>query len=293
MTLLAALATGAAAYLAVGYLIGSAPPLAFHRAGRGRANRGQRWLTQAGVSLTPQQFWLASAAVGMATFVLVTLATDTPAVALVPAAGAALAPRAYFAQHRARRLREVAEAWPDGLREINAAVTAGMSLPQALTALATSGPLALQRAFARFPLLARVLGVTPALEVIKAELADPTSDRVIEVLILAHERGGPIVGDLLRDLAEATANDVKTMEEIATAGLEHRLNARAVFVLPWLVLAGLTATPGHFRAFYQSPTGFAVVVLAAALSLAGVAITTRLSRQPTEERVLAEPAGPR
>lgn len=291
MTLLAALSTGVAAYLAVGYVLGSAPARRLRRPRGGEASRGQLWLTQAGVRLTPRQFWLASSAVGAVAFVLLSLATATPAVALVPSVGAALAPRAYFARQRARRLREVTEAWPDGLREIKAAVTAGMSLPQALSALAHSGPPALQRAFGRFPPLVRVLGVTPALELIKAELADPTSDRVLEVLILAHERGGPVVGDLLSDLAEATTDDLKIAEEIATAGLEHKLNARAVFVLPWLVLASLTAAPGHFRVFYQSPTGFLVVVVGAVLSLLGVAMTSRLGRGPAEERVLTEAAG--
>ncbi len=38
----------------------------------------------------------------------------------------------------------------------------------------------------------------PALELVKEELADPTSDRVIEVLLLAHERGGPIVRHIWR-----------------------------------------------------------------------------------------------
>lgn len=291
MMLLAALLTGVAVYLVLGYLSGSTPARRVRRARGAQAGRGQLWLTQAGVRLTPRQFWLASTAVGAAAFVVLALATATPAVALVPGVGAALAPRAYFARQRARRLREVTEAWPDGLREIKAAVTAGMSLPQALTVLADSGPAALQRAFARFPLLVRMLGVTPALEVIKAELADPTSDRVLEVLILAQERGGPVVGELLDDLAQATGDDLKVSEEIVTAGLEHKLNARAVFVLPWLVLAALTASPGHFRVFYQSPAGFVVVAVAAVLSLLGVGVTARLGRSPTEERVLTEGVG--
>src|SRR5680860_1096925 len=77
---------------------------------------------------------------------------------------------------------------------------------------------------------------------LRGELGDPTSDRVIEVLIVAHERGGRIVLELLRDLAEGTTEDLRTEEEIATASLEQRINARAVFVLPWVVLVALTAS---------------------------------------------------
>lgn len=293
MRLLAALASGVAAYFAVGLATGCAPAL--RRASRLDRHRGggQEWLTQAGVALTAAQFWIGSGVLALAAFVLLTAVTATPAVAAAPAGAVGLLPRAYFARRRSRRLREVTEAWPDGLRDLVTAVSAGMSLSQGLAHLADAGPPALQRAFARFPLLARMLGVVPALEVIKAELADPTSDRVLEVLILAHERGGRIVGDVLRDLAEATAEDIRTSEEIATAALEQRLNARSVFVLPWLVLATLTARPGHFRDFYQSGGGLLVVGVAATLSLVGMWALTRLDRDPVEERVLADAGAPR
>ena len=136
-----------------------------------------------------------------------------------------------------------------------ASVAAGRSLTHALTTLAETGPPALRDAFARFPLLARMLGTVPALEVVKAELADPTSDRVIEVLILAHERGGPIVRQILEDLVVATTKDLKVLDEIESEGLEMKINARAVLVMPWLVLVALTLRDGPFRAFYRSPAG--------------------------------------
>ena len=90
----------------------------------------------------------------------------------------------------------VQAAWPDGLRDLIASIAAGRSLAQALNALAASGPAPLRGRVRRgFPISARMLGTVPALEVVKEELADPTSDRVIEVLILAQQRGGQIVRD--------------------------------------------------------------------------------------------------
>ena len=138
-------------------------------------------------------------------------------------------------------------------------MTAGRSLTQALTSLAATGPPPLRDAFARFPELARMLGTVAALEIVKEELADPTSDRVIEVLILAQERGGRIVREILDDLVVATTKDLKVLDELETEGLEMRINARAVIVLPWFVLVALTARPGAFRAFYQSTGGLLVV----------------------------------
>ena len=284
--LVAAVLTGAAVYLLAGFLSGHPPRL--RRTGwREPATIGaqQLWLTQAGVRLKPVQFWVGSTGVGAAVFVLVALATRTAAVAVVPAVTAAAIPRLYFTRVRARRLRDVQAAWPDGLRQIVASIAAGMSLPQSLAGLAVSGPLPLRDAFTRFGSLAHMVGAVAALEVVKSELADPTSDRVLEVLILAQQRGGRILPDVLKDLAEATTKDIRTLEEIATDALESKINARAVFVLPWIVLAMLTAQPGHFRDFYQSPGGLAVIGLAAAASLAGMWLVGRLSRDLAEPRV--------
>ena len=286
MKLATALASGAFVYLAAGFATGYVPRLRFRRQPSRQVSKGQLWLTQAGLALTPAQFWAGSALLGLAAFAVLASVTSTVAVTLVPAVCVALIPRWVFARRRVQRLKAVKEAWPDALRELSAAVATGMSLPQALHTLAAAGPAPMRDAFARFGVRSRVMGVVPALETIRDELADPSSDRVIEVLILAHERGGRLVLDVLQDLAETTVHDVRTAETIETEGLEQKLNARAVFALPWLVLLALTAQGGHFRTFYQSPGGVLVVAAAGAASLFGLWIVGRLTSEPIEERVV-------
>ena len=78
--------------------------------------------------------------------------------------------------------------------------------------------------------------MVPALANIRDQLAHPTSDRVIEVLIVAHERGGAVVTQILSDLASATTQDLRVGEEVQTLALEQRINARVVFIIPWIVL---------------------------------------------------------
>jgi tight adherence protein B len=206
-------------------------------------------------------------------------------VALVPAAAAATLPRAYFGRRRTARMRELQAAWPDGLRDVGASLAAGRSLTHALQALAESGPAPVRDAFARFPSLSRMVGPVAALEVVKAELADPTSDRVVEVLILAQERGGPIVARILEDLVLATTRDVKVLEEVESEGLEMKLNARAVLVMPWLVLVALTVRDGAFRDFYSSAAGLVVVLVGAVLCAVGAWWIGRLGRAHEERRV--------
>jgi tight adherence protein B len=290
MTLVAALCIGVCCALAAGFLTGTVPRFERRRRERAEVNARQLWLHQAGVGLSPVQFVAGSALAGLATVLVVTLLTGAPLVGLVPGLAVAALPRTYFARRREQRLREVQAAWPDGLRDLVASVAAGRSLTHALTSLAASGPEPLRDAFARFPVLARMLGTVAALEIVKEELSDPTSDRVIEVLVLAHERGGRIVREVLEDLVVATTKDLKVLEEIETEGLEMRINARAVLVMPWFVLVALTARPGAFRDFYQSTGGVLVVVAGAALSAVGYYWIRALSRRQAERRVFGSSA---
>ncbi len=249
--------------------------------------RRDQWLRQAGVDLTPLELWTLAGSAVFATFVLLALATRAPLVALPPAAAVGVLPFAYLGHRRAVRLRAWQAAWPDALRELTAAIVAGRSLSQAINALGQTGPDPLREVFADFPALARVFGTAAALEQVKERMADPTSDRVIEVLLVANERGGAIVRDILGDLVVATTKDLKVLEEIDTEGLEMRINARAVLVLPWFVLVALTLRAGPFRDFYRSTAGMLVIGAAGLLSAFGAWWLGRLGAQPMEPRVFA------
>lgn len=254
---------------------------------RHKGTARELWLAQAGLNVTPLQFALASAGVGLLALVVLLGVSGVWVVALPPSVVIALLPRFYFSRVRTRRLSEVRRAWPDGIRDVVGGVSSGMSVQRAVESLAGSGPAPLREAFSRFPMLARTMGVIPALESIKEDLADPTSDRVIEVLMIAHERGGVLIPEILRDLADTTSMDLAAAEEEQTEALEQRINARVVFMLPWVVLVALTFRPGPFRNFYSSPAGILVVAIGASLSLFGIALISRLSRPQEEPRVLA------
>ena len=274
MTLAASLATA----IAVGLLIWL----------MGRSRAPQRPKTRReipGLDVSGTRFWAVVLATSLVTFVIVLAVTGLVVVSAVPALVVATLPRTYLSRSRAKRIAAVQEAWPDGLRDILSSIRSGASLPTALEGLATFGPAPLRDAFQGFGVYARSLGVVPALEIIKEDLADPTSDRVIEVLILAYERGGVTVGEILGDLAEATTRDLWTMEQIRSEALEHKINSRVVFVLPWLVLIAMTARNGAFREFYSTPGGVMVVVAGGLLSLAGILIATRLGGSEDEPRV--------
>lgn len=275
MSLLASLAT-AIAMGSITYLVITRP----RHVSRLRTTR-----TVPGLDVTPVQFWATVTAAGVVTFFVVYGFTGLIAVSVVPALVVATLPRAYFSRSRSQRLIRVQESWPDGLRDLLSSVRSGASLPSAIENLAMFGPEPLREAFQGFDVYSRSLGVVPALEMVKDDLADPTADRVIEVLILAYERGGTVVPAILKDLADATTRDLWTVEQIRTEALEQKINSRVVFVLPWVVLVAMTARSGAFREFYSSPAGLVVVAIGGAMSLLGVVIASRLGSQPGEPRV--------
>jgi tight adherence protein B len=206
--------------------------------------------------------------------------------ALVPAVAIGMTPRMYYARSRAARLNSVQAAWPDGIRDLLAHVGSGATLPRALDALAADGPEPLRYAFRRFPLQVRMFGVVAALEMVKEELSDPTSDKVIEVLILAHEYGGELVQEVLRDLITAINEDLRTLDDIRVADFEQRIESWLVVIVPWAVLLYLATVPEQYRTFYASAQGRGVVVLAMLWTAAGVVLLRWIGRQQREPRVL-------
>ena len=250
------------------------------------SSRSRTWAGIDRLGVTATQFWGISIAVGVVTYLIVVGITRLPVIALMPALVAGALPRTYFGRQRARQLARIQEAWPDGIRDIISSVRSGASVASAVEDLGRFGPEPLREAFGSFPVYARSLGFEPALEMVRSDLSDPTSDRVIEVLIVAHQRGGSVVPEILGDLATATTKDLWALEQMRSEALEQKINSRVVFALPWLVLVAITAQSGAFRDFYSSRAGVFVACLGGVMSLVGILIATRLSRQPDEPRVL-------
>ncbi len=285
MRIIAALMTAVFAYLAVGYLTGNGPNLAARTRSKPHVSERQLWLIQADSDLTPRQLWAGSALAGIFGFVLLRLIVGTWWVALIPSLAVAFLPYSYFSRQRLQRLADVQKAWPDGLREILAHVNSGATLAAAIESLTERGPEALRVAFSRFPAQARMFGVVPALEIVKEELGDPSSDKVIEVLILAHQFGGGSLQQVLRDLIETMSADQLTAEQIRTAGFEQRLEGIVVGLAPWFILLFLATVPETYREFYRSREGRFIVIIAGVWAAFGWLMMRLVAKPPQEIRV--------
>lgn len=225
MRLLAALAWALTAYLVVGLLTGHTPEALRRR--RVPARRFQSWLYQAGTGVSPMQFLTVTGGGALLTFLVVWALAGAAPVAFVPAAAVAMIPKSWFARQRAQRQRDRLAAWPDTLRDLLAHLESSMPLHAALVELGHSGPEPLRPTWRRYGVLASALDHRAALEAIRNELADPVSDRVIEVVLVAHEQGSAVVLDLLRDLADSTTDDIRLVDSVDPRRLGRQEQGRA------------------------------------------------------------------
>lgn len=285
MRLLIAAAGGYTAYLIVGLFLNVAPD--FRRPSRTRrTGKLQAWLAQVGSPLTATQFVAASVATGIAAWIILAFVMGEWFAAFFPA----IAISGYLAwtyeRRRRERLKSIEEAWPDAIRHLLSYVRSGSTIPLAVSSLADQGPASLRPVFEGWSDRARLLGFVPALETVREQLADPTSDRVIEVLLIAHEWGGELVADVLSDLADEITEDLRTGRAIRAEGTTQRIESWVVGVAPWLLLVYLTATQGPYRTFYQGGSGRVVVLAAGIWWGIGLLVLRTLKKQQTEPRVL-------
>ncbi len=289
MRLLIALAGGFTAYLLAGLLAGVAPTFRRPRR-RPRQGRIQQWLIQVGSPLTPIQFLAASAGVGLAAWLALGLVMGEWFSSFFPAVACSGYVAWTYERRRRERLRDIAEAWPDAIRHLLSYVRSGSTIPLAVNALAAQGPLPLRSAFEGWEERARLLGFATALEILREQLADPTSDRVVEVLLIAHEWGGELVATVLSDLANEITEDLRTERAIRAEGTTQRIESWVVGVAPWLLLIYLTASQGAYRAFYQTGRGRLVVLAAGIWWAVGLLVLRAVKKQEAEPRVLGRAA---
>ena len=72
---------------------------------------------------------------------------------------------------------------------------------------------------------------------------------------------------------------------------EQKINAKAVFVLPFVLLVLMVITNEKVGDFYSSPLGIFVIAIGSGILSIGMFIVARLGRIPVETRVFAASYG--
>ena len=249
--------------------------------------RTEDLLAQAGIEgVTPVRLYAASAAVGLVVLVLVLGTSRVPVIALAFGSFGALLPLFLVRRRRAQRLVELREVWPEAVDNLASGVRAGLSLPEALSQLGVRGPEQLRAPFRHFGEDYRSTGrFAESLDRLKAALADPVGDRVVEALRMAREVGGTDLGRLLRTLSTFLREDARTRSELQTRQGWTVNAARLALCAPWVLLLLLSLQPETVRA-YNTTGGALVLLLGGGTSLVAYRVMLRIAKLPDERRVL-------
>lgn len=244
-------------------------------------------LAQAGIeAVTPAQLLTVSVA-GAALATMLTLAiSQSPTIALAFGCFASVGPMSIVRFRRRQRTAELRGLWPEAVDNLASGVRAGLALPEAVAQLAVRGPEPLRRPFQLFAQDYRATGrFSECLDRLKARLADPVGDRIVESLRLAREVGGNDLGRLLRTLSTFLRDDARTRAELETRQGWTINAARLAVAAPWLLLALLALRPEAVRA-YNTPTGAVILAVGGGVSVLAYRVMKRIGRLPTEQRVL-------
>ena len=250
--------------------------------------RSRSWLAAAGLDgVGPVQFGAASVIAGGLGGAVVLVVIGSIGVALVACLAGCFGPTVYY-RNRGRGLRAARwRGWPDAIELLAGAVRSGDTLPAAIGVVADRGPESLRPVFRDVVSDHRVSGdLVAALERMGARVADPTADRIVRTMVLAHRVGGRELGRVLRTLSAFLRDDVAARREIEARQSWTVVAARVSASAPWLVLVLVASRPQGARAF-DSPTGVAVLLGGALVTAVGYRMMMRLGRLPDEPRVLA------
>ena len=252
-----------------------------------RPSRTAELLARAGLEqATPTGLAVVCGMSAVVAFLAVQLLSGTPTVAAAFGVLAAYLPVALVAGRARRRQRELLDVWPEAVDNLASAVRAGLSLPEALSALGRRGPEPLRPHFQAFAADYQVTGrFGDSLDRLKERLADPVGDRVVEGLRVAREVGGGDLGRLLRNLSGYLREDARTRGELESRQAWTVNGARLAVAAPWLVLLFMSFQTEVIRR-YASPGGALVLAVGAGLCLVAYRLMVRIGRLPVERRIL-------
>jgi tight adherence protein B len=276
------------AVLAAGVLLVISPwlwPAGHRRAVAGRPGRLARLLEDSGLPrVSPTSILVVAGCTAAVAAATAWLVTQVAALSLVAAAAGAIAPFAWLRARRSRLLRSRRALWPDVCDLLIASVRAGMSLPDAVASLSDSAPVELRPAFAAFARDVSASGhFDSSAQRLKAHLADPVADRIVETLRMARQVGGTELTAVLRALATSVRADASLRSEVESRQSWIRGAAVLGVSAPWVILALLALRPEGARA-YGSPEGIVLILAGAAVSFMAFRVMIRLGRLPEPRR---------
>lgn len=233
-----------------------------------------------------RDFALLSAATGIALALATELALGWPMVSAAALLLGITLPAWYLTNRRQRERTALQSALADAVDSLRSAVRSGMSVEEALAALARHGPKVLRPPLTDLARDLRVSGFEGAIRRTRERVADPIFDMVAAALLMSHRVGGRNLSTVLEALSRSVRQTIQVEQELRAHQAKNVLSARIIAALPLvliLLIRGLN--PGYLDVF-SSATGQAILALCLLSVAIGYAGMLRATRLPGEERVL-------
>lgn len=255
----------------------------------GRSSR--RWasltekLTLAGLgTVSPGGFIVASAIAALAVGAVILAFIPVLALGVAAAVATACIPSVIISWRARARRRSHRALWPDVVDHLVSAVRSGLSLPDGVAALSRVGPAFTRAAFAEFEADYRATAnFSRCLDRLKARLADPVADRILETLRMSREVGGTDLTTVLRNLSAYLRQEGAIRAEVEARQSWVVNAARLGAIAPWIVLLLLAARPEAAMA-YNSPEGAVLIAGGFAITLVAYRVMIAIGRLPEEQR---------
>ncbi len=279
--------------LGIGLLLSASPllwPATVSGAGAGRPGNGRQngmrdMLNQAGFVRVPLSVFVAIAAcTGLAAGAVAEVLLGVLALDAGVVVAASALPFAIVRSRASSRRRTARTVWPDAVDHLVSAVRSGIALPDSVSTLAHAGPVASRAAFAEFEAGYRSTGnFGVSIDALKARLADPVADRILETLRMSREVGGSDLTRVLRNLSAYLRDDAAIRAEVSARQSWVMNAAKLGVAAPWVVLLLLASRPEAALA-YNTPQGTILILGGLGVTILAYRIMLFIGRLPEERR---------
>lgn len=171
-------------------------------------------------------------------------------------------------QSRAKsRIRTIARCWPEVLDSLISGASSGVHPSQTFAELAESGPVLLRRNFVTFQKnLDFGASYRGAIQILKAELGNVHSDRLVELLLIVDAAGGLGFIESLKAQAEVARQDLALWGEIEAKQGWVTGTAKIAIAAPWIIIVLLSMQPGNLQV-YSSEAGTSILIVGLSVSI--------------------------
>jgi tight adherence protein B len=206
------------------------------------------------------------------------------AIAIAAALAVAALPTAVISIRARARRTSASTMWPDVVDQLVSAVRSGLSLPDAIAALAATGPALAREPFAMFATeYAASANFGASVTALKERLADPVADRILETLRMSRDVGGSELTTVLRNLAAWLRQESAIRSEVQARQSWVVNAARLGVAAPWVVLLLLSSRPEAVAA-YNTAAGVVLIVGGFGVSVVAYRVMIAIGRIPQERR---------